>query len=260
MAISYSVGVGVFNDGSGTTLDAGSTISHSANDLIVGMCGWEDSDTTGTIDTVDSSFPLTMLTESNDGSNYIRLGWVQAGSAGTNKTWRLTTTDSVGYRHLIVMVFSVDADETVTKEDGGDGSSDNNGSGTSVSSNSISVTGSDILLVGAVKSYAYMAISNQQLAGGAADGSIETDGDMGSMWYKSFSEAQSNKNATATYSDTYAWVCDIVGFASAGVGGNGDGGGYNIIANYYKYLMQGYRYDERHGLYLPKIYSLGGIN
>lgn len=209
-----------FNNDNGTSLSVSAALSWNEDDLIVGIACWEDgaSSPLATIDCTDGTFALAMLTTANGPSNenYMRIGWLQAGSAGSNKTFRMNT-GSVPYRHILVMILRPDSGDTISLAGGTPGPAWGSGGGGSKASGDISPNGSDMVALGVLKTYNYNGLANLAIEGTAATASQAGEGGMSAIWWVAYTSNQANLTATATQGSS-TWLCGIVAFEAAAGG------------------------------------------
>jgi hypothetical protein len=202
--------VATTGDNFGTSLNAPSSLNVLAGDLLVAICSSESA-TTLTMDDGSGGNAFTMLAQSSSVSGnvqvYQNLGYVLSTTANSAMTPVLHGSPSANSMDFIVMQFRPSG--TVAFDAG---PSAGMGSGTSAQSGSITTTGTTELVIGGSSSWGdptYGPYSNQKIAGVPAVGVVNSY--YGSLWYGTFSTAQTVINATTT-SPNSLWCADIMGF------------------------------------------------
>jgi hypothetical protein len=184
-----------------------------AGDLLVAVCSSESS-TTLTIDDGSGGNSFTMLAQSSSvqstgstGVVYQNLGYVLRATANSALTPVLHCSPNAHDIDFIVVQFRPTG--TVALDAG---PSAGTGSGTSAQSRNITITGTSELVIGGSSSWGdptFGPYSNQGIGGAPAAGAVHSY--YASLWYNTFSTAQTGINATAT-SPNAAWCADIMAF------------------------------------------------
>lgn len=215
--------------GSETTLDS-IEINVAAGDLLVVLCRWDGATTTAAVAaTTGEANAMTMeAVEVVDSKHCSVVGYKIGAAANATATFRLTLGAARTYRYINVMQFRPDSGETVTKVAG---PGYNSGTGTAIASDSLSPAGSDLLICGFAGVYDNNAASCQIGADEADD--IEVTNAYGSVWYKIYTESQTDITANATLSGSQAWIAAMLAFNSAVAAG---GTSIPVLAQYYRRL------------------------
>lgn len=235
MAIVYVSYIYGSATGSGTEVDSTAALTIESGDLLVAVVKWDGTTTTITSLEATTSPANKMTMEAvNDSTSICNAMGYKIGATGNTgeetSTFKLTIGAEKTYRAFIIMQFRPDAGETVTKVAG---PSMADGTGTALLSDTISPSGSDIVVTGGCSVYDG-TISDGLIGGNAADGVYYRQTFAG-MWYKIFNSAQTDIAAGATLSASQNWICDILGFNSAIAAA---GGSVPIMAQYYRRLRQ----------------------
>ena len=190
---------------SGTSLSATSSLNVLAGDLLVAVCS-SQSATTMTIDDGNGGNTFKILAQSSvSGSIYQNLGYVLSATANSAMTPVLHSSSSATNIDFIIMQFRPTV--TVTFDAGPSAAT---GSSASAQSGNITTTGTTELVIGGSSSFGgAAAYSNQTIAGIAAAGFFNSS--YASLWYSTFSTAQTGIDATATSANA-AWCADIMAF------------------------------------------------
>jgi uncharacterized repeat protein (TIGR02543 family) len=199
------------NNASGTVLDASSTLNVQAGDLLVAMSAWANaSPSSFKVSQSDGTTNLmTSLAEGYDNTGYYsRTAYKIAAVAASAATFRLTLGTSVSYRSLIVLQFRPTSGASVTLETG---PSYAYGNSTTIASGLFSTTGTDEVIIGGMTTENNVSSSGYQVGGAAADGSVNTLGDV-AAWYKIATSAQSSIRATGATSPSDTFGCHALSF------------------------------------------------
>ena len=217
MGFTFQESASNFSSASGRDLDTSTTLNVSIGDLLVGIMSWDGAVTAAgaMYEDDDSSNQLTLLTEQNDGSTNLQMGWVIATSANATATFRMDPGANRSYRNIIVLRFTYSGG-TPEFEDGGDAASDGSGTGEASTSGNISITSSDSLAIAAVSWYSSTNSETGFTIGGqAADGNIEVSQYLW-VWYEAFSSNQTDINAYCEWSGSVDWLTDVFALDNVG--------------------------------------------
>ena len=200
-------------DGSGTTLDCGGALNVAAGDLLVGVAKWDGTDAGSNSIAATSGNGNTFTLESVQQVTKITtvVGYKLVADANPTATFRLTLGDGRIYRSICILQFRPDGGKTTTLDDGPNPATD---TANQPVSGTISPCGTDLVVVGTVGVYDY-SFHTPEIDDVGADGS-ELINTFAGIWYKIFTESQSNIAADITWTGPVEeWVCDILGFKSA---------------------------------------------
>ncbi len=220
MGFTFIASSAAYNTGGATTIDTDETFDIVAGDLLVAIGSDVTADTTIAIADEDGGNSFTMLTKRTLTATYSAVGYKIAATEATGKVIRVTYGVSAEFRNVVVMQFRPDGGDTVSFEEG-----DNPATGfsTNPTSNAITTTGTDDLVIGVSTMRYGKAYSSPEIDGGAADGSKweEAGNSYLALWYKLYTGAQIGIVADITEAVGAAdWSCDFLYFKSvAAVGG-----------------------------------------
>lgn len=214
MALAINTSGGNNAGGSGTTLDVALT-GIASGDLIVFWTKWEGADTTCSVaDTggTDNFTTGTKLQHSNgdlNGQWHYFIGATVTGSV----TYRMTLSASRTWRKAICFVFTPDGGETVTLADQSTGQ----GTSTNPTSSNITISGTDLVALGAYGEYSGSSDSSWQVNGSTTGVVVHQEGPA-SAWYKILTSGFTG-NVDVTISASADWLCHAIAFDSASAGG-----------------------------------------
>lgn len=196
-----------------TTTLAVTLAAATAGNLIVVWSKYEGTATTTSLS--DGTATLTNGTEIGAGTRQGRMSYLLSATGGAT-TYTLTLGANKTTLRLIVMEFSPTAGKTWSFDIEGTGT----GNGTAIATNSITTTGTDEIVVGAVGERSSAgAKSSPQIAGIAAAGSKFEPASWGSwQWYRILT-ATMNGTASITNSVSEQWYASVMGFTAAAAGG-----------------------------------------
>lgn len=195
--------------------------SVTAGNLVVVWCGWEDSTgTTGLTSVSDGTDTLTLGPVTGNGAtSHQQWAWLLVSTAGV-KTYTVTLPAGAAlYSDFIALEFSYAGTIAL---DVGDNEGTNIGSGTSLTSGSVTLatTGeSELVLCGGHSYTGPNTYSAQQINTVAADGFVNGSlgNQSGSAWYRIVTAAFTG-TGTATVTSSDAWGCHIIAFKEASGG------------------------------------------
>jgi hypothetical protein len=227
MAWSYVASAqGYYNDlGNRNYIDCSSSLNVVAGDRLVAWVAFEDNNFTVSSVGAKSGNVNTMTVRATNNSAsriYGAMAYKIAADQNATATFRGTLSDSLTWANcrIVVMQFRPDAGDTVAVDDLDD--APGTGSSSTALSGTIDTTGNDEVVIGASSSWDAGAPTSEKIGGTNADGAVDiTGGDSGGMWYRILTEAASTIAAQATVPNTN-WVCNIISFKSAPVGGSVD--------------------------------------
>lgn len=209
MALTFVASAGNYNAGSGTSIATSSTLDVAAGDVLLCHVGYESASTTCTVsDGGSNSFEGGTEEQSGANTNFSRLFYLLAASANATATFAATLGGTRAYRSIIVLQFRPDSGDAASV----DQSAVLDNTTQSIASPAISTTGTDEVVVAAVKSYSTATFSAFQIGGVAADGSVVQPAGSGawsSMWYRILTATASNITATVTQANAPS-TCHIL--------------------------------------------------
>jgi hypothetical protein len=217
MSFSFIGSDGVYNAAGGTTLDTDSALNVAEGDLLVGVFqGWGDPGTITMADTDGVTNVFTMLTKSNSGSLFMRIGYVLSATADAAALFRASNTNSVGYRGFFIYQFRPDAGDTVSYDVGDVPAG---GSSQTPQSANADTTGDDEAAVAGLylengKTWA----DNRWIGDDASSGALDPV-NYCHAWYNLFTATKANCHAQADMLGSDAWLIDYAAFKSTGGGG-----------------------------------------
>jgi len=208
-----------FASGSGTVLDASTSLDLRAGDLVIAVCAWEDNISSVTI-AATSGDPetMTMLAVADEYAGYrveMQFGYKLVAVGNPTATFEATWSTAAPYREILVLQFRLSEGKRAAFDTGPSPA----GAATGLAFQSGNINTSDVvqLIVGATKNFNGITFSNERFDDGAsylADGRVvETVNTTLEAWFRNFSKAKSSINARSTGSDgSYPWVADVVAF------------------------------------------------
>ena len=206
MTFTFIASVATAGNNSGTSLNAPSPLNVLAGDLLVAICSSESA-TTLTIDDGSGGNTFNMLAQSSSVSGnakvYQNLCYVLSAMAKSAMTPVLHCSPGANYTDFIVMQFRPSGAITFDA-----GPAAGTGNSASARSGNITTTGTNELVIGGSSSFGN-PYSGQKIGGVPAAGWVNSH--YASLWYSTFSAAQTQINAAATSPNT-VWCADIMAF------------------------------------------------
>ena len=212
MGFAYIAGASGVNTAADTTLATSATLNVAAGDVLVCWAAHESGAASGLAVSDGGSNSFTMEAETTTSDEYGAFGVVLVASANATATFTASFGASVAYRNLIVMQFRPDAGETVAADQKNTGTGDSD----AALSGAITTTGTDEVVLGAVKCDGNTTSTDEAIGGTAADG-VERSGQLASMWYRILTGTAASIAATRTLTSS-PWVCNIFSVKSTATG------------------------------------------
>lgn len=198
MPVAFVAAASNFQSGSASSIATSSPLNLAAGDVLVVLVGYENASTTCTVSDGGSN-TITVGAEEQSGSvnNFTRIGTLLSATANAAATITATLGGSRAYRVIIVLQFRPDSGDVASIDQ--QAALDN--FTLNISSSAVTTTGTDEVVVGAVKSYSTGTFSSHQIGGVAADGTPVSVGSLASMWYRILSATASNIAATVSHAN-----------------------------------------------------------
>jgi hypothetical protein len=229
MGLTYIANASATNNAGGTTLDCSSALNIVAKDVLIGIAGWETTDTATAIADTAATNSMTMFARAKSaGTNLIQIGYRLVAQENATAIFRASFGGTAGYRNIIVFQFRPDASDTISLDAG---PSSGTGNGTAAVTGNINTTETDEVVVYGVKTYAAATYANQLIAEGAVDLAVNVSTYFGAA-YKLFASTQSAIHGQCDWSGTVEWVADIIAIKSVAPAG----GVIPVIMNHYRRL------------------------
>lgn len=206
---------GYSSSAAGTSWDCPTSLDIQEGDLLVAVFGWRGGALTNLLISDDdgTTNALTNLSETLSAFHGGRMAYRIAATASTGSIIRVSHTESVPYRRLLIFQFRPDAGETVSFI--GDVAS-TQANTTAPLSNALSATGDDLLFIGGVTVYQARVMSAGVFDSVPADGELVNT--YGSAFYKMYSSDQTDINAGCTLATAGNWIAMEMAFSSSGSG------------------------------------------
>jgi len=203
--LTYARSLGAFNNSSGTALTVQLT-NVKAGSLIVAYVKWEGAASSVTLTDGTSTFAADTLNSAANGDLHGRFYYLLASATSGTVSYTATWSAARSYRRLLLYEFTYGG--TVSF----DASNRATGTSGSLTSGSITTTGSDEIVFGAYGEYSSKNTTNERINGLAADRVLRSN--FTSMWSKGFS-SPFVAGATAT-GNSSPWIGQVIAFKRTG--------------------------------------------
>lgn len=214
-ALTYIAAAQGIGDAAGTSLNTSASLTIEANDLLVAIVTWEDgslADTANVTYNDGSDRTLTNTTTVGQGAPnaIMRYSWLIAPANGTSAFTYASTSRE--FRRIQVLQFRASAGATISLDPATSNPASAGASSTSVASGAITTTGTDTVVIGAIRQYGSSTYSSKSIGGSAATTPTEFTDNQTTAFYRILTSGMSSGTATATLGASRIWVSEVMGF------------------------------------------------